>query len=266
MAPPKPEETQAQDPPKVVEAEATDPTERSTRRRAPVDYASLEKQLDITDDDVLAMFGARASSSSSSSSSSGSSTREGASHRGLGAVHNPGDTPGLSLDSWTPVEEEEPYYPGTGHLERLGGDDCEAARGRNINIPWPCHGFGDLEYLRVVHEIVIPAGKEFQPDLVLISCGFDSARGDLLGSMMVTASGYYAMTTALCQAFHKVVAVLEGGYHVGNVAKCSEAVLRALLEQSGTDGVPRGRVLWHQTGDLIEEVKQTHAQFFSCFQ
>ena len=86
------------------------------------------------------------------------------------------------------------FYPGTGFAERTG---VGSGVGHNINIPWPCDGFGDLEYLRVVNEVVLPVGREFKPDLLIVSAGFDCALGDKLGAMRVTPSGFAAMTEAL---------------------------------------------------------------------
>ncbi|AYU78691.1 histone deacetylase, putative [Leishmania donovani] len=263
---------------------ASDPPQGSTegrRVRAAVDYNSLAAQIEEEGDaEIAALFGVdlNAASTSSSNSSSASTSSSVSAHstsvarNGTRPVHYAGDTVGLSFDETprqraTGAEEEELFYPGTGHLNRVGGDATPAAQGRNINIPWPTHGMGDLEYLQLLHEVVLPAAREFRPELVLISCGFDSASGDLLGSMCLTPSGYYIMTRLMAQNFPKLVVALEGGYNVRNVALCSEAVMRALLESSGCPGdrLPKSRMLWCQASSLVADIKRIHAPYWSCF-
>lgn len=262
-----PESTQF---PSVVVAEAHMPSAEK-RQRQTVDYNKLAATLDEKDDaNFAALFGIRLSndtSSTSSSPQSSAASREGRSDERQAARYA-GDTVGLSVDDSAAAKEEDPFYPGTGHLHSVGGDGDPAAQGRNINIPWPTHGMGDLEYLEIIRELVLPVAEEFAPDLFMISSGFDSARGDLLGSMNLTASGYYAMTKLLAERFPRLVVALEGGYNVKNVALCSEAVMRALLEASAdpaAEQLPRSRMLWSQTAHLISAVRETHAPFWSCF-
>merc|ERR1711933_578694 len=103
-----------------------------------------------------------------------------------------GDDDGDS--SSTSVCDGQPFYPGTGGVERCGEG---AGAGYNVNIPWPCSNFGDLEYLHVINEIVLPLAVAFKPELVVVSAGFDCALGDKLGKQRVTQSGFAAMTRAL---------------------------------------------------------------------
>ncbi|KPA78425.1 putative histone deacetylase [Leptomonas pyrrhocoris] len=253
----------------------------SRRPRKQVDYNKLAAELqDDGADDIAALFGvdvkAAASSSSSTSSSSSASVGDAASSTAANdgqrkKAHYAGDTVGLSFDETPPLgaprEAEEPFYPGTGHITRVGGETVEKATGRNINIPWPTHEMGDLEYVQVMHDLVLPAAREFEPELVFISSGFDSAHGDLLGSMSLSPSGFYIMTRLMATNFPKLVVALEGGYNVKNVALGSEAVMRALLESSGNpvDQLPRTRMLWFQAAALVAEVKKMHAPYWKCF-
>lgn len=48
---------------------------------------------------------------------------------------------------------------------------------RNINIPWPCPGMGDSEYIYTFHKVIMPIVYEFAPDFILVSAGFDAAKG-----------------------------------------------------------------------------------------
>ena len=78
--------------------------------------------------------------------------------------------------------------------------------------------------------IIEPIGQKYKPDLVIIACGFDAARGDPLGEMLVTPAGFYHLTARIAANIQsKMTVVLEGGYNHSNVAKCSEAVVSALL-------------------------------------
>ncbi len=84
---------------------------------------------------------------------------------------------------------QSPHYPGTGSFTEVGKDDGE---GFTMNIPAPA-GLGDSEYKRLFQQIVVPVGLEFDPELILVSAGFDAHRDDPLGSMAVTRNGFAAM-------------------------------------------------------------------------
>ncbi len=129
-----------------------------------------------------------------------------------------------------------PFYPGTGALDEVGEG---AGRGFTVNLPLP-QGTGDAGYASVYREIVTPIGKAFDPELVLVSCGFDAHRGDPLAGMDVSAAGY-AELMAVClgvaggTAEGKVVVALEGGYLLDGIAKAGAAVVSVLL---GTRAAP----------------------------
>ena len=81
----------------------------------------------------------------------------------------------------------------------------------------------------------MPAARQFQPDFVLISAGFDAHENDLLGGMRVTTEGFAELTRIVkqlaeehCQG--RLVSVLEGGYHLDSLADCVEAHVRNLME------------------------------------
>jgi acetoin utilization deacetylase AcuC-like enzyme len=104
----------------------------------------------------------------------------------------------VSLHQW-------PFYPGT------GGPDDQAET--TLNIPLRA-GSGDDEYLRAFTEQAEPAVARFEPELVLVSAGFDAHEGDPLAEMRVTA-GCFEELAARCTAMApRVAAVLEGGYEL----------------------------------------------------
>lgn len=128
-----------------------------------------------------------------------------------------------------------PFYPGTGWIEETGDG---TGRGRTVNVPWP-GGRGDADYLAAFDRVLLPIAERFAPDLVLVSCGFDAAQGDLLGSMRITPDGYARMTARLrTLAGGKVVLALEGGYNLAAISRSASACVRVLLgeEPAGTRG------------------------------
>ena len=76
------------------------------------------------------------------------------------------------------------FYPGTGTHEDIGMD---AGKGYTLNLPWNLgkvlfeSDLGDNEYLFACEELLFPIIREYEPELILVSCGFDSAKGDPKG-------------------------------------------------------------------------------------
>lgn len=97
-------------------------------------------------------------------------------------------------------------YPGSGHLEELGGPNAFA---KTINIPLPPMT-GDEGFLHVIDNIVIPILNDFRPDLVINSAGQDNHYSDPITNMLFTARGYALLNEKLSPD----IAVLEGGYSI----------------------------------------------------
>ncbi|KAK4688388.1 histone deacetylase 6, partial [Tremellales sp. Uapishka_1] len=124
------------------------------------------------------------------------------------------------------------FYPTSdfGALDMVG---THAGEGKTVNIPWPQHGFGDADYIYAFQKIVMPIAYEFDPDLVIISAGFDAAEGDKLGGCHVTPAAYGHMTHMLCAlAGGKVVVALEGGYNLNAISDSALAVAHVLLGET----------------------------------
>ncbi|WVR03811.1 hypothetical protein IAU60_000807 [Kwoniella sp. DSM 27419] len=124
------------------------------------------------------------------------------------------------------------FYPTSdfGALDMVGG---EGAKGTSVNIPWPCGGFGDSDYIYAFQRIVMPIAYEFAPDLVIVSAGFDAADGDHLGGCHVTPPGYGHMTHILSAlAGGKLVVALEGGYNLRAISDSALAVAHVLLGET----------------------------------
>ncbi|XP_073496538.1 histone deacetylase 6 isoform X2 [Phyllobates terribilis] len=112
-------------------------------------------------------------------------------------------------------------------LNKVGSGPGE---GFNVNIPWNGGKMGDVEYILAFHRIVMPIAYEFNPQLVLVSAGFDAARGDPLGGYRVSPEGYAHMTHLLMGlAWGKVVLVLEGGYNLTSISDSMSMCTRTLL-------------------------------------
>ncbi|KAK5665499.1 Histone deacetylase hda1 [Batrachochytrium dendrobatidis] len=125
--------------------------------------------------------------------------------------------------------EDGRFYPNyrVAGPEWIGG---KQARGRNINVAWPCAGLGDADYMQVFRDLIMPIGQEFDPDLVIVSAGFDAAHGDPIGECHVTPACYSQMTHMLKSlANGRLVLVLEGGYHVPVVKTSVVACMGVLL-------------------------------------
>ena len=99
----------------------------------------------------------------------------------------------------------------------------------SVNLAWSQKGMGDAEYVVAFERVILPIITQFDPDLVLVSAGFDAAVGDPLGGMYVTPSMYGYMTHVLCTRFQRVGLVLEGGYSLGMLSACSVECVKSLL-------------------------------------
>jgi acetoin utilization deacetylase AcuC-like enzyme len=116
----------------------------------------------------------------------------------------------VSLHQW-------PFYPGT------GGPDDQAET--TLNVPLPA-GSGDAEYKAAFTRAVEPAVRAFEPDLVLVSAGFDAHADDPLADMRVTADGFRELARRSAALAPRCAAVLEGGYDVQTLP----GLVRAALE------------------------------------
>jgi acetoin utilization deacetylase AcuC-like enzyme len=122
-----------------------------------------------------------------------------------------------------------PFYPGTGAAEEVG---LGAGTGRTVNLPFPA-GFGDAEYILAFDELIAPIVRQFAPEFVLVSAGFDSDHRDPLGGMHVTPAGFAALARTCVRlaeesAQGRIAAVLEGGYDLNAIVEGVDATLAAM--------------------------------------
>jgi len=129
-----------------------------------------------------------------------------------------------------------PFYPGTGWMDETGTGEGE---GTTVNFPMAA-GWGDEEYLRAFNEVLVPVARRFQPQLILVSAGFDAHWADHLAMMRVSVKGFAQMVmilkelaAELCQG--RLVFTLEGGYNLRVVTSSIKAVFDVLLGNSEVD-------------------------------
>ena len=132
-----------------------------------------------------------------------------------------------------------PYYPGTGAADEIGS---AAGRGFTINLPLVA-GATDADYDRVYTQIAWPVLRQFKPELILLSAGFDAYQDDPLGGMRMTAAGFERLTAALVDVAEqvcggRVAAVVEGGYDATGLSDGLRAAIRALSGDSRLASLP----------------------------
>jgi len=128
---------------------------------------------------------------------------------------------------------EFPNYPGTGRLDETGRG---AGAGYTINVPLRA-GSDNAFYVKAYRGLLQPVARQFKPDLLLLSAGFDIHYQDPLGDMKVTPSGFAAMTRVMMDIADeccggRLVAVLEGGYHAAGLTESVKSVLREMRDET----------------------------------
>ena len=121
-----------------------------------------------------------------------------------------------------------PFYPGTGAASEKGRG---AGVGFTLNIPLDA-GAMDAEIEQKYAQHVIPALRQFKPDLLMISAGFDAHELDPLGQLRMTTEGFRRLTKALFDVADelcsgRVVVVTEGGYDLSAVSQCLTAIVES---------------------------------------
>ncbi|KAM4791633.1 histone deacetylase 9 isoform 11-T12 [Cyanocitta cristata] len=155
--------------------------------------------------------------------------------------------------------DEGNFFPGSGAPNEVGSGPGE---GYNINIAWTGGldpPMGDVEYLTAFRTVIMPAANEFDPEIVLVSAGFDAVEGHdpPLGGYKVTAKCFGHLTRQLLKlADGRVVLALEGGHDLTAICDASEACINALL---GNELEPLPEDIVHQIPNMnaIASLKKT---------
>jgi len=152
-------------------------------------------------------------------------------HHGNGTQHSFYDTNRVFYFS----THQYPHYPGTGALLEVGSGKGE---GFTLNVPMP-GGQDDAVYAGIFNDILLPVARQYRPELILVSAGFDTYFRDPLGGMDVTPAGFAYMTHALRELAGEVcggrlLLCLEGGYNLNGL---KEGILGCLAELCGKSGL-----------------------------
>ena len=123
-----------------------------------------------------------------------------------------------------------PHYPGTGEIQEIGLGE---GLGYTQNAPLR-HGNGDQAIQTLLKEIFLPTAKQFKPDFIIISSGYDSHHSDLLGGLTCTTNLYAYITQAYQKIQPKIACTLEGGYNLEWIGNCFIAQLGQLMNQPQT--------------------------------
>jgi len=150
---------------------------------------------------------------------------------------------------------EDGLYPGTGEIDETGD---EKGAGTTVNAPLPA-GCGDADYLAVFDECFAPAMVEFDPDLILVSAGFDAHEHDPISRMRVSTEGYGVLTEQVRAVAAEVDAglgfVLEGGYGLDTL---TDSVTMVDEVFDGYEPIPPDEEAGERSKSVIEAIHAAH--------
>jgi acetoin utilization deacetylase AcuC-like enzyme len=132
-----------------------------------------------------------------------------------------------------------PYYPGTGAATDVG---TGPGRGFTVNLPLEA-GATDADYDLVYERVAVPVLRQFKPELILVSAGFDAHHRDPLAGMRLTTAQFGRLTASIAAVADevcggRVVALTEGGYDLQALADSLDAALRVLGDEATADSFP----------------------------
>ena len=182
-------------------------------------------------------------------------------HHGNGTMHSFYDSNKVLYSS----VHQFPHYPGTGTAFEIGSGD---GRGYTINLPLP-PGSGDSDFKFVIEQILVPVIDEYNPEIILISAGFDAHRSDPLSMMRLSSAMFAEMASLLRNAASRVcegrlVLTLEGGYSLEGIADANAHMLSALCgdwRPEETEAVVPDSTAVR----LVERLKPSLGEYWRCF-
>ena len=181
-------------------------------------------------------------------------------HHGNGTQHSFDSDPSILYFS----THQYPYYPGSGSYHEIGTGKGE---GFTINVPLST-GCGDGEFVAIFDRILRPVALEYNPEIILVSAGFDIYMGDPLGGMNVTPNGFAGLTRSImdiagscCDG--KLVITLEGGYDLKGLRDSVKAVLMELAGMAKTSITDLLAGADESMVDLVlKPVKKIHSNYW----
>jgi len=180
-------------------------------------------------------------------------------HHGNGTQHSFEDDSSVLYFS----THQYPYYPGSGASEQIGRGSGD---GFTVNVPLSS-GKSDGEYSAIFDRILKPIALEFDPELILVSAGFDIHGDDPLGGMRVTSEGFARLTRTLMDigdvcCSGRVVMTLEGGYDLKGLGSSVRAVIREMAGVS--DPLPE-HALTRSEEEAVDRIVATAARVHGSF-
>lgn len=178
-------------------------------------------------------------------------------------VHHGNSTQDFVLDDENIlfISIQRNFYPATGNNDMIG------KKGNIINICFD-KPYGDAEILNAFYQIVLPASLEFNPELILVSAGFDTVIKDPLGMCNVSISTFGVITQllmSLCGG-KNIIFCLEGGYEVDQLELCIYECVQVLLgKQPKRFKTDKKYKLSEDGKKTIKEVLEIQSQYFDCF-
>ena len=177
-------------------------------------------------------------------------------HHGNGTQALIGEEPNIHFIS----THQYPYYPGTGSIRETGSGEAE---GTIVNIPLQS-GTGDEGFKLVYDEIIIPSLEKFNPDLILVSAGYDAHWDDPLASLNLSLTGFDWISRKLVKTadqicFSKIIFFLEGGYNLDVLKYGVANSIRALLrDNTFEDPIGPSQSNEPDITSLISELRKIH--------
>lgn len=152
-----------------------------------------------------------------------------------------------------------PHYPGTGHWQETGKGKGE---GYTVNLPLP-YGVGDDGYAQAFEEVLLPLARRYNPELILVSAGYDAHWADPLANMRLSTTGFHLLTTflvsladELCQG--RLALTLEGGYDLDALSHSVSATFAALRGEEAEDPLGPAPGRSPSIDHLLQKVKGVH--------
>lgn len=164
------------------------------------------------------------------------------------------------------LHEDPRDFPGSGFIEEVGEGE---GLGYNVNIPFPFR-VGKNSYLKAMEEIVVPIVRQYEPQFILVSAGYDGYYRDPVAKLSLSAGEYASifektlhLASVLCEG--RLVAALEGGYNLRHLGKLVALTISkmACFEYPIEKEEPRLKPKTEkQAGRIIEEVKRVQSTFW----
>jgi acetoin utilization deacetylase AcuC-like enzyme len=158
-----------------------------------------------------------------------------------------------------------PFYPGTGAVDEIGSG---AGKGFTVNLPLEV-GSVDDDYRIAFSDVVVPVLRQYNPDLLLVSAGFDAHERDPLAGMRLTSAAFGAMTMELravaeecCEG--RIVLMTEGGYDLRALTESLQAVIESLGGASAAPAWPVSGVASDRGRATVSAARRVLAPFWKA--